>query len=74
MLYTKQAKHRKHAMQRLKKYFGLCLQNAITYPPSILYMDLAQLNDLSGIADKAIAIHNQIDILINNGWFSFYCL
>lgn len=40
------------------------------YPPSVLPLDLAELNAIPAVASKAINIYNGIDILINNGGIS----
>lgn len=40
------------------------------YPPTVLPLDLAELNAIPAFATKAINIYNGIDILINNGGIS----
>uniref|UniRef100_A0A1A9W6J2 Dehydrogenase/reductase SDR family protein 7-like n=1 Tax=Glossina brevipalpis TaxID=37001 RepID=A0A1A9W6J2_9MUSC len=42
----------------------------VAYPPSVLQLDLAELNAIQQFAEKAISIHCGIDILINNGGIS----
>lgn len=36
----------------------------------MLPLDLTELNDIAGFVSKSLAVHNQIDILINNGGIS----
>uniref|UniRef100_A0A1B0A8W7 Ketoreductase domain-containing protein n=1 Tax=Glossina pallidipes TaxID=7398 RepID=A0A1B0A8W7_GLOPL len=42
----------------------------VAYPPSVLQLDLAELNAMPRFAEKAISIHGGVDILINNGGIS----
>lgn len=40
------------------------------YPPTTLYLDLADLKSISKFAEEALSVHNGIDILVNNGGIS----
>lgn len=46
-----------------------CFQDP-AYPPTVLALDLAELNSIPDFVSRALAVYNQVDILINNGGIS----
>jgi len=40
------------------------------YPPTVLALDLSELNSIPDFVTRALAVYNQVDILINNGGIS----
>ncbi|KAM7364337.1 dehydrogenase/reductase SDR family protein 7-like [Cochliomyia hominivorax] len=64
------AARRVEELERVKKELLSLEVVGPAYPPTILPLDLAELNAIPSIATKAINIYNGIDILINNGGIS----
>ncbi|XP_030369961.1 dehydrogenase/reductase SDR family protein 7-like [Scaptodrosophila lebanonensis] len=63
------AARRVEELQRVKRdLMALDVQPA--YPATVLALDLAELNSIPEFATRALAVHNQVDILINNGGIS----
>lgn len=42
-----------------------------TYPPVTVPIDLSELNDIPGQVARILAVHNKVDILINNAGISY---
>lgn len=40
------------------------------YPPTVLALDLSELNSMPDFVKRALGVYNQVDILINNGGIS----
>ncbi|XP_067618801.1 dehydrogenase/reductase SDR family protein 7-like [Eurosta solidaginis] len=57
-------------LERVKKDLLALDASAITYPPVIMAVDLSELKEIQNFGNKALSVHNQIDILINNGGIS----
>ncbi|XP_075148782.1 dehydrogenase/reductase SDR family protein 7-like [Haematobia irritans] len=64
------AARRVDELERVKKDLLALEVVGTAYPPSVLQFDLAELNSIQSFANKAIAIYNGIDILVNNGGIS----
>ncbi|XP_046398695.1 dehydrogenase/reductase SDR family protein 7-like isoform X2 [Ischnura elegans] len=61
------AARRKDELERVKKdLLRLNHQVGVTYPPVTLLLDLSDMNSLPKFTEDALAIHGQVDILINN--------
>ncbi|RLU19419.1 hypothetical protein DMN91_007976 [Ooceraea biroi] len=61
---------RKEELERVKNVLMNTYQTVPTYPPIILPLDLANVNDLKDEVSKAVMVHGRIDILINNAGIS----
>ncbi|XP_034662634.1 dehydrogenase/reductase SDR family protein 7-like [Drosophila subobscura] len=56
-------------LERVKKdLMALDLEPA--YPPTVLGLDLAELNTIPDFVTRVLGVYNQVDILINNGGIS----
>ncbi|XP_005179941.2 dehydrogenase/reductase SDR family protein 7-like [Musca domestica] len=64
------AARRLNELERVKKDLMALEVVGTAYPPTVMSLDLAELNAIPKFANDAIAIHNGIDILINNGGIS----
>lgn len=64
------AARRTNELERVKKDLLALDVGTVTFPPVILPLDLADLKDISTFAQKTLEVHNQIDILVNNGGIS----
>uniref|UniRef100_A0A1I8PCD4 Dehydrogenase/reductase SDR family protein 7-like n=1 Tax=Stomoxys calcitrans TaxID=35570 RepID=A0A1I8PCD4_STOCA len=64
------AARRVEELERVKKDLLALEVVGTAYPPSVLQLDLANLNAIPTFANNAVAIHNGIDILVNNGGIS----
>ncbi|EDV90784.1 dehydrogenase/reductase SDR family protein 7-like [Drosophila grimshawi] len=60
------AARRIQELERVKKDL-LALDVDPAYPPTVLALDLAELNSIPDFVKRALAVYNQVDILINNG-------
>lgn len=63
------AARRTHELERVKKDL-LALDVDPAYPPTVLPLDLAELNSIPEFVTRVLAVYNQVDILINNGGIS----
>ncbi|XP_037812540.1 dehydrogenase/reductase SDR family protein 7-like [Lucilia sericata] len=64
------AARRVEELERVKKDLLSIEVVGPAYPPTVLPLDLAELNAIPAVAAKAVNIYNGIDILINNGGIS----
>ncbi|KAH8366796.1 hypothetical protein KR200_011115 [Drosophila serrata] len=63
------AARRTQELERVKKDL-LALDVDPAYPPTVLALDLAELNSIPEFVTRVLAVYNQVDILINNGGIS----
>ncbi|XP_039490646.1 dehydrogenase/reductase SDR family protein 7-like [Drosophila santomea] len=63
------AARRTQELERVKKDL-LALDVDPAYPPTVLSLDLAELNSIPEFVTRVLAVYNQVDILINNGGIS----
>ncbi|XP_017131561.1 dehydrogenase/reductase SDR family protein 7-like [Drosophila elegans] len=63
------AARRTQELERVKKDL-LALDVDPAYPPTVLALDLAELNSIPEFVSRVLAVYNQVDILINNGGIS----
>nr|XP_016937443.1 dehydrogenase/reductase SDR family protein 7-like [Drosophila suzukii] len=63
------AARRTQELERVKKDL-LALDVDPAYPPTVLALDLAELNSIPEFVTNVLAVYNQVDILINNGGIS----
>ncbi|XP_060646366.1 dehydrogenase/reductase SDR family protein 7-like [Drosophila nasuta] len=63
------AARRVEELERVKKDL-MALDVDPAYPPTVLPLDLSELNSIPDFAARALAVYNQVDILINNGGIS----
>ncbi|XP_034488455.1 dehydrogenase/reductase SDR family protein 7-like [Drosophila innubila] len=63
------AARRVQELERVKKDL-LALDVQPAYPPTVLALDLSELNSIPDFVTRALAVYNQVDILINNGGIS----
>ncbi|XP_030564080.1 dehydrogenase/reductase SDR family protein 7-like isoform X2 [Drosophila novamexicana] len=63
------AARRVQELERVKSDL-LALDVDPAYPPTVLALDLAELNSIPDFVSRALAVYNQVDILINNGGIS----
>lgn len=47
-----------------------CYLQDPAYPPTVLPLDLAELNSIPDFVTRTLGVYNQVDILINNGGIS----
>ncbi|KAH8267793.1 hypothetical protein KR026_006876 [Drosophila bipectinata] len=63
------AARRTQELERVKKDL-LALDVDPAYPPTVLALDLAELNSIPEFVTRVLSVYNQVDILINNGGIS----
>ncbi|KAH8358447.1 hypothetical protein KR093_000279 [Drosophila rubida] len=63
------AARRADELERVKKDL-MALDVEPAYPPTVLPLDLSELNSIPDFVARALAVYNHVDILINNGGIS----
>ncbi|XP_054733490.1 dehydrogenase/reductase SDR family protein 7-like [Anastrepha obliqua] len=64
------AARRVEELERVKRDLLALDASAVTYPPVVLPLDLAELKEIPDFGRNALSVYNKIDILINNGGIS----
>ncbi|XP_063972410.1 dehydrogenase/reductase SDR family protein 7-like [Diachasmimorpha longicaudata] len=62
---------RKDELERVKNTLMHTHHTVTTHPPTVLSVDLTEVNSLPKEIDKLLAIHGKIDVLINNAGISY---
>lgn len=61
---------RKEELERVKNSLLKTLQTGPTYPPTVLPMDITNINSIPSEIEKIMDIYGKVDILINNAGIS----